>query len=105
MILIQILSVMFSLGCVGGTLFFGYYLWTDREKMFSLLIIFIGLPVACLVAALPWALLDRAGRPDLATLKKLEWHCTDSHQEVTVVTTGRVVVPINQSVCDQYERK
>jgi hypothetical protein len=60
--------------------------------------------IGLVVVGLIYGGIDYVQGPDLATLKKSEWYCSDSHSETTYVMSGKVLVPITSDVCDEYSR-
>lgn len=70
----------------------------------KLVTFFIGVPVWCLFAAMPFGYIEYVRGPKLATLLKSEWQCTTQHIEPTFSTSGKVLVPAATPVCDVYER-
>jgi hypothetical protein len=56
-----------------------------------------------------WAMFADSQSPNLATLKKNAWFCSEKHTEIytTYVKSGNSTVPVTNTriVCDQYNRK
>lgn len=106
--LIYGLSALWSLGCIGLSVW--SIVWTLRENEWVMAAVagFIGLPIAALLAIMPWAFIAQTQSPNLAVLKKNEWVCTETRTETTMmpVATGRTttIVPTIHSVCIVYAR-
>jgi len=106
--LFYLLAVLWSLGCFIIPLIMGISMFADREPALGATLILLGWPAGCLFAYVPWALISEAQSPDLATLKKSEWVCAQSHPVTTTtyIMTGKVLVPVTNThqECDQYNR-
>lgn len=78
--------------------------WISRFFAFS-----IAAPFWAFLTFFPFALVHHETGPELATLLKSDWHCTQSRQEqfITYIKVGSVLVPIASisEVCEKYERK
>lgn len=103
-IILYILAVLWSIGCVGITLAVIYWLWRDREIGVAIAVLLIGLPLMSIMAILPWALIAKQNSPVLATLHKNEWTCSASHEETRLVMIGKILMPQKHEVCDTYTR-
>ena len=101
MILWYILAAMWSIGMLSLVITFTYSVWDDvSENIFGILAtIGIGVPTALFLVFVPWALIHDAESPNLATLKKANWVCNSSHQEIIPGKT-----PMMKTVCDNYFR-
>jgi hypothetical protein len=99
---------MWSIGCTIGLIGVIWITIDDRDYGLTALALFLGGPVAIIIGALPWMFLEDASSPNLATLKKGEWVCTNSHTVVTGVpiSTGKTttIMPQSHKVCDSYTR-
>lgn len=106
---VGLLACLWSAGCFSLPLWAGYTLWDEYEKGMAAAMLLLGWPIGVLLAVLPWAFWGQQTSPTLATLKKNEWFCTQSHPVTTTtyVQSSRVMVPITSTnrVCDQYNRR
>jgi len=107
------LAGLWSLGCFGlplwGAWHFSFGLEKyDREYGMSAALLLLIWPLGCFMAFLPWMAMDAAASPNLETLKKAEWACSESHTETRrgAVSTGKITIPTTThlTVCDQYNR-
>lgn len=103
------LSALWSVGCVVIPLWAGFSLVQDRcDRGLGISVLLVGFPLGCLFAMAPWAFIADIQSPNLATLKKGQWVCSQSHQvtSTTYVKSGSVLVPVTNTnrVCDQYRR-
>ena len=106
---VYLLTTLWSLGCFGLPLWAAWSLWDDGDNGLAVAIGLMAWPIGCLLAVLPWAFISEAQSSDLATLKKNEWFCSQSHPVTTTtyVKSGSVMVPVTSThqVCDQYNRR
>lgn len=96
------LSAMWSIGSVAFPVWGMIQTARDYEWGMCAAMLFLGLPLGAVLAALPWMFIAEARSPDLVTLKKGYWACTASHQVTTMVLVGKVMVPQTRSECDAY---
>jgi hypothetical protein len=59
--------------------------------------------VAALIALLGFFIWDDA-RAERFSLRKDQWACTQSHNEVHFVMAAKTLIPTNQTVCTQWSR-
>lgn len=104
-----VLAAMWSLGCFFLPLKGVYHLWQDNETALCLALLLIGWPLCIVIGILPWMVYAENQSPDLATLKKNEWTCSQSHTVVTttMIMAGKTMVPVvtSHQECDQYNKK
>jgi hypothetical protein len=91
-----ILAIMFAVGAIGTVIWAVWLLIEENSWGLDLGVFLIGLPIACLLAFIPFAMIADAESPILVALKKGEWECTASHR----VFVGKTLV----TKCDQYNR-
>lgn len=63
-----------------------------------------GLMGAVLIGLIGFIIYD-AAIAETFSLRKDHWKCTKSHSEETLVMAGKVMMPIINTVCDQWTRK
>ena len=98
------LAFLWSVGCIGMTLFVIVSVWRDDQRGVAAAILLIGLPLMAVMAYLPWGYLAHRESPVLATLHKTEWECSVSHKETKLVMIGKILSPQTRTVCDAYTR-
>jgi hypothetical protein len=102
------MATLWTAGCFSLPLWVTLTLFEEGDKAGALAALCIGWPLGCLLGLLPWALIMEEESPDLATLKKAQWYCAQSHEETTTtfVMVGKVMVPHynRRIVCDEYKR-
>lgn len=103
------LATLWSAFCFLAPLYGFINLWMENDKALSLLLLCIVWPLCIILAFIPWQFYIQEKSPDLVTLKKNEWFCSQQHSEVTtsMIMTGKVMVPVTTTheVCDQYNRR
>jgi len=108
MIAVYALSAMWAVGCFVLPLWGAWVFFREGDTAPALGVLFIVFPLCVLMGAAPWAFIKQGASPDLATLKKNEWVCTEAHYVTTTtyVKSGSVLVPVTSrsEVCDQYNR-
>ena len=100
MIILYLLSALWSFGCIALPLYMVVTLWRDGDHILSVILAAIALPIAFLLGAVPWALIAEQASPDLAVLKREEWVCANS--TTTYVIVGKVLAPTTR--CIEYRR-
>lgn len=73
--------------------------WFDENPVWVAVIII----TIVLVPVVYLAVVD-ARRPGFE-LKKQDWVCTKGHEDTRWIMSGKVLVPMNETVCDQWSRK
>jgi hypothetical protein len=92
-----ILATMFAVGVIGFALWAIAFIFMEADNLLITIAAFLtGLPIACLLAFIPFAMIADAESPILVSLRKGEWECTASHR----VFVGKTLV----TKCDQYNR-
>ncbi|MEO0828843.1 MAG: hypothetical protein AAFY03_00080 [Pseudomonadota bacterium] len=107
--IVYVLSAMWSIGWVGFPIFGGIALLKDEfDRGMGFAVLLIGTPLGAVFAVLPWEGIAAQSSPDLATLKKGEWACTQTKivNSMMPVSNGKTttMVPTTSSVCVQYSR-
>ena len=107
--LVYTLLGMWSVGCIGGALYWAISnILTPYDRAVGFMVLFTGLPIAAFMGLLPWAVLADMQSPDLATLKKGEWTCSQTRivNGMMPVVSGKTttMVPTTSTECIQYSR-
>jgi len=66
--------------------------WFKESILAAVITILLGLPMVIILILLPFSVIDEAAKPDLVTLKRGGWACTESRR------VGKIIQ------CDQYSR-
>ena len=59
--------------------------------------------IVCILGVFSYAVYENVVAEKFSLVKS-EWTCTKSHNLSTVVLVGKVIVPQNNTVCDNYQR-
>lgn len=103
-----ILATMWAAGCILVASAIAWSLYDNGDWGMFAVTCLLGLPVAFMLAGVPWYFIWDSQSPVLVELHKGEWACTASRTQNSVmpITTGKVttMVPTVTSVCIQYSR-
>ncbi len=100
MIILYLLSALWSFGCIALPLYMAAEVWRDGARVPAALAGAVALPLSFLLGAVPWGFMAEQAAPDLAVLKRGEWACTERTTTYTMV--GKVLAPTTR--CIEYRR-
>lgn len=102
-----ILGGIWSLGCALGVLALLKFYFEEGD-IAAIAFGLVGAVTGVILGLIPWAIYEDATSPDLTTLKKGEWVCTETRvvNSMMAVSTGKTttVVPTTRSECINYGR-
>lgn len=96
-------ATVFTLGMVAMTIA-GIRMLLDDGPLAATIVALIGIPLVATLCVMLFMAIGSSNSPILASLKRGEWACTAGHSVTTMVLVGKVMVPSQRFVCDQYGR-